>query len=187
MPPSTPIIFNVDAWGLLIVIVTVFLGLLGIVWKAKKEISQTVSTELNPFRNISHAITEIQTILKNKLDVYTFNHSMVERGTSPLRPTAFGANLIKESGLEKILNTNKETLCIKLQASLKEEYTEYDVQENARNLLISLKDDGIMRKVKEYIYNHPMDIEVILRVGGLWLRDDFLKQPRAVAQENKSA
>ena len=111
------------------------------------------------------------------------NHSMTEVSGSPLKPTQYGAQLIKDSGLEAVLNEYRETLCEKMRVLLQEGYTEYDVQEQARNLLLSLKDEPMMRVVKEYVYSNPTDIEVILRTGGLWLRDDFLNQPRGVASK----
>lgn len=130
---------------------------------------------------ITNACIEIQTIFG--IHGIDLKHCLVETSGSPLKLTKYGAQLIKDSGLEKILNDNKETLCDQLKARLKEGYTEYDVQENARNILVGLKDDSIMKPVKEYVYNHPMDITIILRAGGLWLRDDFLKKPRETADE----
>ncbi len=109
-------------------------------------------------------------------------HSLVEKGDSPLNPTEFGASLIKDSGLEKILDENKELFRVKLKASLPTGYSEYDVQEHARKLLLDLKDDPMMKPVKDWVYEHPMEIEIIFRVGGLWLRNDFMEKPREINQ-----
>lgn len=184
MLPSTIITFNVDAGALIVGIIVFFLALLAVVWRGKTEIGEAIKSALAPFSSIAHAITEIQTILGEKFPGLTINHSMTEKPGSPLRPTQYGVQLIRDSGLEVILNDNRDTLCTKLRGSLQQGYIEYDVQENARNLLIGLKDDPMMRQVKEYVYNHPIDIEIILRTGGLWLRDDFLNQPRGIAPEN---
>ncbi len=70
-----------------------------------------------------------------------------------------------------------------LKKQLVENYTEYDVQEKARNLLIAQKDDSIMNPVKEYAYKNGLNVEIILKVGGLWLRDDFLGIPRQIGKE----
>jgi hypothetical protein len=183
MPSPTIITFNIDAGALVIGTVIFFLGLLTIVWKGKDEVGKAIKSELNPFRNMAHAITEIQTILADRFKGLAIKHSMVETGDSPLKPTQYGAQLIRDSGLEKILYDNKEALHDKLRASLQEGYTEYDVQENAREILVGLKDDPMLRPVKEYVYDHPMDIEIILRVGGLWLKDDFFHQPREISQK----
>ena len=182
MPPETVFTFNITFGVLLIGICVFFFSLLAVIWKGKSEIADTVKKEIAPLQRtnlcVVGAITEIQTIIQQKYKGLLLNHKLVESSGSPLNPTEYGASLIKESGLEKILDDNKELLCTKLKASLPQDYTEYDVQEHARNLLVSLQDDPIMKPVKNWIYNNPIDIEIILRVGGLWLRSDFLNQPR---------
>lgn len=186
---DTTIIFNVGSTQLLAVIVTFFLGLLAIIWKGKTEIAKTVKEELTPFKNtgsnLVNAVTEVQTILRSKFNGINIAHNLVERSGSPLSPTEYGAELIKNSGLEKILDDNRDFLCTKLKASLPNNYTEYDVQENARSLLLELKDGAILNPVKNWIYENPTDIEIILKVGGLWLRDDFLKKPRSINSAEK--
>lgn len=179
---ETIITFNIGAGTLLVGVVVFFFALLAVIWKGKGEMRQTLKEEILPFRNIANAIVEIQTIIQDKWKGITMQYTLTEQGSSPLRPTEYGVKLIKDSGLEKILDANKETLCIKLRASLSKDHTEYDVQENARNLLIELKDDPMMKPVKEYVYNYPIEIDIILRTGGLWLRDDFLEQPRQAAK-----
>ena len=190
MTPETTIVFNVGVGAILIGIVTFMLALVAVVWKGKKEISQTIREELEPTKRAGNksalAVNELQTYLRNKFKGTTFVHTLVEKGTSPLKPTEFGASLIKDSGLKDILDTNKAILRTKLEAILPTGYTEYDVQEKARDLLISLVDDPMMNPVKEYVYKNPSDIKTILRVGGLWLRDDFMNAPREVAKEENA-
>ena len=187
---DTTIIFNVNAGMLIVSMAVFFISLFAIIWKGKKEISDAIKEEIMPFKktgtNIVNAITEVQTILRNKFKGLNIAHSLVEKSGSPLRPTEYGVQLIKDSGLEKILDDNKDFLCTKLKASLPKEYTEYDVQEKARSLLIELKDDPILNPVKKWIYENPTDIEVLLKVAGLWLRDDFLKQPRSINKDQEN-
>jgi hypothetical protein len=181
---ETTINFIVGAKELVIGIAVFFLALLAVVWKGKKEIHDAIGEDIDPIKkstaSITSAIVEIQTILKEKFRGLVIDHALVEKGSSPLQPTEFGASLIKDSGLEKILNDNKEDLCVKLKASLPTNHTEYDVQEKARALLVSLKNYEMMNPVKDWVYTHPMEIEIILNAGGLWLRDDFLKKPRGI-------
>lgn len=132
-------------------------------------------------RQITNAIIEIQTIFKQRWDI-ELDHKLLEAGGSPLRPTEYGAQLIRESGLEKILNEQKELLFSKLKEELPENYTEYDVQEMSRQVLLKMKTDPIINPVKTYAYQNAIDVDMILRVGGLWLRDDFLGQPRGIAK-----
>jgi len=192
MIPETIIVFNVGAGALVVGILVFTFSLLAIVWKGKKEITDTIKEELEPSKNASNkstlAVNELQTFLRNKFRGTNFVHTLLETGASPLKPTEFGAQLIRDSGLESVLDTNKEVLCIKLKAMLPTAgYTEFDVQEKARDLLISLVDDPMMNPVKDYVYKNPTDIRTILRVGGLWLRDDFLKAPRGTAELNESS
>lgn len=183
---ETIINFHIGIGTLLVGIVLFFLALLAIIWRGKTEMRQTIKDEIVPFRNIANAIIEIQTIIKTKLEGISMQYTLTEQSGSPLRPTEYGLKLIKDSGLDRILDINKETLCTKLRASLPKDYTEYDVQENARNLLIQLKDDPMMKPVKEYVYNYPTDMDIILRTGGLWLRDDFLGQPRQIVKPSSN-
>jgi|GEM_PF-1396741 len=130
--------------------------------------------------NMTLAITEVQTILKSKFPGLEITQSLLEKPGSPLAPTEQGASILKESGLEKVLDDNKEALQIRLRASLPDPYTDYDVQENARKLLNSLKDDPMMIAVKDWVYANPMRLDILLNLGGLWLRDDFLGHERKI-------
>lgn len=181
---TTPIVFNINAGALLVGIVVFFLALLGIIWKGKNEMGNLIDGKIGGLNKtipkLTQAVVELQSIISNKIKGVVINQSLLETSGSPLAPTEYGAELIKKSGLEKILDDYKEDLCIKLKANLPKDHTEYDVQEIARNLLVSLKDDPMMKPIKEYLYNNPMDIELILRIGGLWLRDDFLKKDRKI-------
>lgn len=130
---------------------------------------------------ISSAITEIQTILR------TLGHDtkhLVEAPGSPLQPTEYGAKLIKESGLEAILDGKKPALTEELKKLLPEKFTPYDVQEVARQLMVSKKNDSDFRGVKDYAYDNGLDVDIILQAGGLWLRDDFLGKERKIKKEN---
>jgi hypothetical protein len=191
----TPLVFNIDAGTLLVGLFFFFMTLLAIVWKGKKEISDSIDEKLSPINtNINGisatanrlvvAVTELQTIVQTGIKGAVIHNLLLEKGASPLRPTVVGAKLITDSGLKDVLDNNKEELRIKLSAILPKDPTEYDVQEKARELLLNLKEDSMMNPVKEYVYSNPTDIQVILKVGGLWLRDDFLEHPRAVAPED---
>lgn len=109
----------------------------------------------------------------------------VSASTSPVQPTELGAKYIRESGLEKILDERKTLLCENLKNSLPQNYADYDVQEIARRIMLSLKDEPMMKPVKEYAFKEGVEVEVILGVGALWLRDDFLKAPRGIVKTGK--
>lgn len=112
----------------------------------------------------------------------------VESVGSPIQPTELGWKYIKESGLGKIVDEEKrEELLKKLRDLLGEDYTEYDAQESARRILMSSKNDPAFRPIKDYAFNNGIDADVILRLGGLLLRDNFLKIPHHTAASRNEA
>jgi len=125
---------------------------------------------------ITHACIEIQTVFGGQGVV--LRHHLIETAGSPLQPTEYGKQLIIDSGLEWVLNKDKDFLKGELMKILAENPSEYDVQEKARELLITLKDHPIMSAVKKYAYDNGLDVALILKAGGLWLRDDFLGEKR---------
>lgn len=124
---------------------------------------------------IKNAIIEIQTLITSKR--VTLNHLLTERGGSPLEPTEYGLELIEQSGLKEAIHKNKKKLFNDLSKKLKniETATAYDVQEYARIVLIENKNSSFMAPVKEYAFQNAIDVDIILRTGGLTLRDLFLQ------------
>ncbi|MBI4990694.1 hypothetical protein HZB96_01215 [Candidatus Gottesmanbacteria bacterium] len=119
-----------------------------------KYLKENIEPIKKSIARINNAIIEIQTLFK--MNNIPLNHLLTEAPGSPLQPTEYGARIIEESGLKKILDENKEYFLTKLRNSLpKEHYTDYDVQETARKTLTSLKDDPMMNPVKEYAYKMP--------------------------------
>jgi len=150
-----------------------------VVYKLLKPVKKSVS-------RITNACIEIQTALEDR--GVSLKHHLVESPGSPVAPTEYGEQLIKESGLEKILDEKANFLTGELKKKLPENYTEYDIQEKSRETLIGLKDNEIMNPVKKYAYENGLKLDLILRVGGLWLRDDFIGRKRQVnkTEEEKS-
>ncbi len=132
---------------------------------------------------ITNACIEIQTVIENSGVV--LRHHLVESPGSPVAPTDYGKQLIHDSGLEKILDDQTSFLKEELKKKLPEKYTEYDVQEKARELLAELKENEMMNPVKKYAYDNGLNADLILRVGGLWLRDDFMGKKRQVNSTDK--
>src|SRR3989344_9566063 len=110
----------------------IILAIAGVIY-----INIVLNSKLNPIdkllRKCSNAIIEIQTIFKQ----YGVNldHKLTETSASPLKPTLYGVRLIKESGLEKILNENKQFFIDEVKKILPQNHTEYDVQEISRQTL----------------------------------------------------
>lgn len=107
----------------------------------------------------------------------------VEGSGSPLDPTEKGWKYLRESGLNKIIDEERrEDLLKALKDSLSDDYTNYDVQEKSRIVVLNLRDDPeIARKMEEYSFENGIDVDLLLRLGGLLLRDNFLNREHNIA------
>ena len=159
-----------------------FLGivgtLIGLTWYASHK-----------FSKLENSIEWIKRELGNLWDAVKGREARragAEATGSPINPTELGWKYIRESGLDKIVDTEKkEELLEKLKNSLGKDYAEYDVQEKARKLVVSMKDDPMFKPVKEYAFSNGIDVDIILLLGGLLLRDNFLNQQHQTAPSAK--
>lgn len=135
-------------------------------------------------RKITNAVIEIQSIFNHSYGI-KMDHKLTEASGSPLMPTPYSVKIFKESGLEKVLNENKESFVRELTKQLPRDYTDYDVQEIARTFLLEKFTTPLMNEVKKYAYENAMDMTTYIRTAGLWLRDDFLGIERRIAKEKK--
>jgi len=106
----------------------------------------------------------------------------LETPGSPVNPTQKGSTWLVESGLQNIIDGDqyKSMLLEKLKAILPPNHTEYDVQEKASEVLLSFKDAAMMGEVKEYAFQNGLEYDLILRLGRLLLRDNFLGWPHKI-------
>lgn len=121
---------------------------------------------MNEFRTAIATLNEFKTQTQKYID------KNIYKSSSPLSLTDLGKELIKESGLEKILETEKNTL-ISLLNKMNPK-TKYDVQEMARSLMDNLKEYPAFEPVKTYAFNTGKDFGQILRAGAIPLRDFYL-------------
>jgi hypothetical protein len=133
--------------------------------------SRKIHKYLSP---IKLAIVEIQTVCTTS--GFELKHCLTETSSSPLHPTEYGFKLLKESGMEKIIHENREKLFQELKAALGKNPTSYDVQEKSIGIMLSNKDKSLFNPIKEYVFERGINIDVILRLGGLILRDEYLKE-----------
>jgi len=156
----------------------------GVAWGTVLLTIRTIKKDIKPLNAIKNAVIEIQTIFSQK--GILLQHCLYETSGSPLMPTQTGmSNLIKYKILD-VLDDNKELLINKLKSKLKEGYNEFDVQEQARLLIIELIDEPIMNPVKKYAYDEGIplnEVKSLLKTAGLLLRDDFLNIPRRIKEE----
>ncbi|MFH0752303.1 MAG: hypothetical protein V1914_01770 [archaeon] len=126
---------------------------------------------LNPIKN---AIVEIQTLITSK--GVTLNHLLTEKSGTPLELNDYGEELVTESGLDKIIKEHKKKLFEELKKKLEElgSKTPYDVQECSRIVLMDNRNSKFMEPVKKYAFENAINVDIILRTGGLILRDLYL-------------
>lgn len=103
-------------------------------------------------------------------------------GNSPLTITEYGKNLVKEIGLDRITENDKECWATELKASIITPATKYDIEAACISFVIKkfTSDDPLFDSVKNYIFNNPgkIDSTTIYALSGLMLRDYiFEKHP----------
>ena len=93
---------------------------------------------------------------------------------SPLSLTPKGEEILKGSGFAKIYLDNKD----KFLEIAKEENPKlkYDAQENALGIMINLANDPMMVPIKKYAFKHGYSLNDVLRVAGVYLRDQIIKE-----------
>lgn len=150
---------------------TYFLGIIGTIltlaWIFSKKVS-AIETSITWIKRELGRLWEGISSMESRL-------AGAEGRKSPLNPTKLGWRWLNESGLAKIIDEEKKTWLLQnLQNLLPPNYTDYDVQEVARRVMVSLKDDSLMIEIKQYAFEQGIDVEMLLRLGGLLLRDNFL-------------
>lgn len=137
-----------------------------LVWRHTRPIREYMS-------RMAGAILEIQTIFQGAgVDVRCH---LGEAPGSPLKPTELGWKWMRESGLDKIIDENYQTLADELKKVLPKEPAEYDVQEKGFEVLMRYRDEEIMKPVKEYAYDNGLQVDSVIRLGRLLLRDKYLE------------
>lgn len=92
---------------------------------------------------------------------------------SPLKLTEYGEELVKKIDGYNFVSNNKEFLFSLVAA--KNPATSYDVQISSRKILDEIVTNSIMNNIKKIVYENGMNIEPILNVVGIILRDMYLE------------
>lgn len=97
---------------------------------------------------------------------------------SPISLTENGKILLDESGSKKYIDDNFDKLLSLVQEKLiskGEDYSAYDVQEAASNVIKEQADDKNYIPIKDYAFSKGHDLNNIQLVGGVYLRDKALE------------
>ncbi len=176
---STPISpnvvqFTIETWQFVLGLIVVIFGI-GCAW----------GTSRNDIKWIKNEIKWIKEQLDKIWDSSKVGQSRrvgAEGTGSPVNPTELGWKYLRESGLDKIVDeVKKEELINLLKKSLPKDYTDYDVQEMARRVVVSIEDISVIKSIKDYAFQNGLDADMIFRLGGLLLRDNFLGREHQTA------
>jgi hypothetical protein len=91
---------------------------------------------------------------------------------SPLKLTKYGEELSKKVNAVKFIEDNEAILFSWIDA--KNTKTSYDVQVASKKILEENLSNPIMNNFKSFSYNNPLDINIILNVASIILRDKYL-------------
>ena len=128
---------------------------------------QSFKEEIN--KQINKVLMKIEELTEKVIKLEAFESK------SPLVLSDYGKKLYKESGLMTFFEEIKEELIEELEK--KSPKTRYDVQEMARDLMSGLATDFRFDFLKKYVYkNSKVDIELLLRICGIPLRDYYLEK-----------
>ncbi len=92
---------------------------------------------------------------------------------SPLKLTEYGEELSKKISAEKFIEDNEIILFSWMDA--KNTKTSYDVQVASKKIIEENLSNPIMNNFKQFAYNEPIDMDIILNVVSIILRDRYLE------------
>lgn len=114
--------------------------------------------------------TEIQSVLRQA--GAQLHQPLLISADSPLKLTESGEELAKEIDAYRFISENKEFLFALL--AKENPKTQYDVQEMAKKVLIDSIPRPVLTPIKKYAYENGLNIEVLLNLIGIILRDEYL-------------
>ena len=113
-------------------------------------------------------IDRMVNIIKTKMDIL-WSERVAPSG-SPMQLNERGQKILKESGIKEIVDERFDELLNKIKE--KNPSNAYQVQENSKKVVYKLKDDrDLIPKLEMSAYEAGVDIDTILLVGAIYLRD----------------
>jgi hypothetical protein len=109
----------------------------------------------------------------SKLEGQFEQSAPLTRRKSPVSLSDRGMKVLLDSGGKAFVDENFEHLHKTIEAKKPE--TAYDVQEIAKSVIASLKDDSRINPMKDYLFKEGMTIDDLFVVLGVYLRDKVLQ------------
>ena len=130
--------------------------------------TEEIKRELKELRD---KVIVCETCLKerDKLDMSRFFQVK-----SPVSLTNEGVDLLNDSGGKVFITENFKELYQKVEESTPK--TAYDVQELSKTVIKSYTEDDRFNEIKDYAFKEGMNLDTIIMVMGIELRDTVLKK-----------
>lgn len=91
-------------------------------------------------------------------------------GKSPLTLNERGLNILNKSGIKELVDNALSQFLDEIQE--KNPINTYEVQELSRQVMLNIKNNpNILPKLQEWAFNAGVDVDAVLFVGSLYLRD----------------
>lgn len=154
--------------------------------KYREKIDQLEKREEKVQEKIENLRSDTDTLLAKvgSLERAIDDLSKLAQSHSPLALTEAGEALVKDSGFMKIFDVIKDELVEKLESQSPS--SQYDVQEKARKILSwDMANDVRFEPVATWAYKNGKDLNQILRLGGLPLRDYYFEKHPEIVNSNE--
>ena len=143
--------------------------------KEVADIAKEMDSDIKPsIRNLNEKFNKLDKtvgIMKNKIDIIWVDE--LARSSSPLQLNERGQKIFDKSGIKKIIKERFEELYQAVKE--KNPRNAYWVQEYAKLAVYKLKqDEKLLPKLEVSAYETGTDIDVILFVGSIYLRNKIL-------------
>ncbi len=146
-----------------------FLGiigaLIGVAWYSGSRFSK-IETDIEWLKRVIGAIDKgvdgLKVDFENKKAKLFGAHS-------PVKLTAGGDDLLRESGLKAYIDNNSELVNVCKAAKCD---NAYEVQQHAFDLFDSLPfEEKFEKQLKQFVFDRGLSMEILRRVGGIYYRD----------------
>lgn len=104
----------------------------------------------------------------------TLEGRQLTKRNSPVDLTENGNNVLNDSSGKSFIDDNYNELKGKVES--KSPTNSYDIQEFSKHVIQEIQDDVRMDPVKEYLFKEGMEIQDIIEVLGIYLRNKILEE-----------
>lgn len=106
------------------------------------------------------------------------------RSHSPKRLSERGEKILRNSGIEKIIDDHYDLLVVEMEKH--DPTNAIDVEEAAFYTLIQYEDTEVMKPIINWLYNNPnMELNTVVFVGSFYLRDKYLAEHSEILGDNE--